>query len=55
MIEEEEMPTMWEAFMEDYEDQYLDAWSVEFVLETFWHYCQGGKRECDAFLKGAYD
>ena len=45
------MAELWIAFIEDYKDQYVYAWSLEFTLEAFWHYCQDGKKECDAFLE----
>ena len=44
------MPTLWEAFIEDYHTQLVD-WSLKFTLEAFWHYCQDGSRECDRFLE----
>ena len=43
------MPTIWEAFIEDYKDR-LYNWPLSFTLEAFWHYCQDGSQECGDFL-----
>jgi len=43
------MPSVWNAFIEDYKD-HLHEWSLKFTLEAFWHYCQGGSRECNELL-----
>lgn len=49
MKKDDIMPTLWEAFIEDYM-QYLHKWTLIFTLEAFWHYCQDGSKQCDAFL-----
>ncbi len=43
------MPTLWDAFLEDYAIQIHD-WSLRFTLEAFWHYCQNGMKEVDKFI-----
>lgn len=35
------MPTLWDAFLEDYDQEIWD-WSLRQTLEAFWHYCQNG-------------
>jgi len=44
------MPTLWEAFLEDYADEIFD-WSLRLTLEIFWRYCQDGSKAVDKFLK----
>ena len=43
------MPTIWDAFLEDYKEQIPD-WSIRYLLEAFWHYNQDGSKTCDEFL-----
>jgi len=43
------MPTLWEAFLEDYANEIFD-WPLRFTLEAFWHYCQNGRRAVQELL-----
>ena len=43
------MPTLWDAFLEDYTPQ-IHNWSLRFTLEAFWYYCQDGSKEVDKFI-----
>ena len=47
---EQIMPTLWDAFLEDYANEIFD-WTLRFTLEVFWHYCQDGSKGVVEFLK----
>ena len=43
------MPKLWDAFVQDYQDE-ISSWSTVKLLEIFWHYCQDGSRAVDKLL-----
>ena len=47
--EPKSMPTLWEAFIEDYADE-IHNWSTRLLLEIFWHYNEDGSRAVAEFL-----
>jgi len=46
-LQGENMLTLWDAFLENYNQEIRD-WTLRETLEAFWHYCQGrNKSVCE--------
>ena len=43
---------LWDGFLEDYASEiHSRNWTLAFVLEVFWHYCQDGTKAVKEFLE----
>lgn len=48
------MTLIWDAFLEDYEDEIENSsWDLREILRVFWHYSQDGKKGVDKLLGSA--